>query len=386
MSVVPVNGINSQIASEQALQIIEQIKILEEKKKSLDKIELLIYSRGGDINTAWPLVNTIRNYTKVFNVLVPLFSHSAATLIALGANEILMTKVASLSPIDPSVTNEYNPRENNIPLPISVEDVSSFMSLAKDKLRVGIKKEENITKVFEILASKVHPLALGNVKRVHTQIRLLAKKMLDFNSKEYGDNAAKIVDTLTEKFYSHFHLIFREEGKAFGLKNIKDADAEEEKLLWAIYKDYEEELKLREPFDVNIFLGTSKEKELETRTVFVESVVQSTSFKVKQLVVRTLVNDMNHRLQVLTTQNNYVLNAGNLKAQLGQISQNIATLNAQITQLPQPVQQQLQSVTQTQQQILQDLAATLAQVPDNLDIKDLTINFETRLLELGWVS
>jgi len=383
-SVVPITGINSSIGPDQAIQIIEQLKIFEKKNQSFDKIDLLIYSRGGDINTAWIIVNSIRNYTKKFNVLIPLFSHSAATLIALGASEIVMTNVASISPVDPSVTNEFNPKENNISLPISVEDVTSYMSLAKDEHGVNIDAQDYITKAFEILADKVHPLALGNVKRSHTQIRLLAKKLLDFHITNDKDRIEKIVDALTEKFYSHFHLIFREEAKAFGLKQIKNADDTEEKLLWEIYKDYEVEMKMRDVFDVNIFLGKANKRELETKTVFIESSEKSLCFRIKQLIVRTLILDMNHRLQVLSTQNQYILNAGNLKGQLGQIANNLVALNTQILQFPAGTPG-LQGIIQDHQQIINDVTSTIAQVPDSIDLDSLTVNFETKLIELGWM-
>src|SRR5437868_14822183 len=55
----------------------------------VDRIDLVLYSRGGDAMLPWPLVTTIRAFCERFCVLIPFRAHSAATLIALGADEIV---------------------------------------------------------------------------------------------------------------------------------------------------------------------------------------------------------------------------------------------------------------------------------------------------------
>ncbi len=105
-----------------------------------DKIDLLIYSAGGDTMVPWRLVSMIREYCGKFSVLVPYKAHSAATMIALGADEIVMSDLSELSPIDPSTANIFNPQDPKNPqgrIPISVEDVMAYFDLAKN--RVGIK-------------------------------------------------------------------------------------------------------------------------------------------------------------------------------------------------------------------------------------------------------
>jgi hypothetical protein len=373
-------GINAAVAPDQVDQVIKQIKEFEKKNIPLDRIELLIYSRGGDTNTAWILVNTIRNYAKEFNIIIPIHSHSAATLIGLGANNIIMTKTASLSPIDPTVANEFNPKENNVSKGISVEDVTSFMALAKDQDRVGIKSQQSITEVFKLLATQVHPLALGNVKRSHTQIRILAKKLLELHIKNGDKRIEAIIDSLTEKFYTHYHLIFRDEARKIGLTNIVNATAEEENLLWNLYKDYEDEMRLKEVFDINMFLNDKTESVLETTTVMVESTELSISLKIKQLIRKTLVPDVNHRLQVLGATNQYVINAGNLKNQLAQIVAALGNINMQIAGNP-----PLQPIFDTNQQIVNTLSQMVGQVPNSMDISELLINIETKILEIGWI-
>lgn len=379
------NGIQATIAPDQVNQIVEHLKLFQGKKYSDELVELLIYTRGGDTNTAWILVNTIRNFAKKFNVLVPVFSHSAGTLIALGANSIVMTRTASLSPIDPTVANAFNPKEGNVPQGISVEDVTSFMALAKDKDRVGVVSEKQLTEVFRILAEKVHPLALGNVKRSHTQIRILAKKLLELhiNREKEKDRVEKIIDTLTEKFYTHYHLIFRKEAQDLGLTNVVEADEKEEDILWSIYKDYEAELKLKEFFDVNMFLGAKEEDTLETKTVFIESTEKSSSLNIKQLIKRALLQDYGLRLQVLGMESQFAVNSGNLKIQIGNIIANLANLHAQVVANPAIAGPMAPLLVH-----LQNAIGGLTQItgaPNKLDTSDLKPIVEAKVLEIKWV-
>jgi len=100
----------------------------------IKNIDLFLYSAGGDTMVPWRLVSMIREYCDKFSVLVPYKAHSSATMIALGADEIVMSNLSELSPIDPSTANVFNPLDPTNPqnrIPISVEDVMAYFDLAK---------------------------------------------------------------------------------------------------------------------------------------------------------------------------------------------------------------------------------------------------------------
>ena len=145
----------------------------------VESISLFLYTRGGDTNVPWRLVNLLREYCTRFTVLAPFRAHSSGTLICMGADEIVLGKMGELTSIDPSVANPFNPPDPTNPMarvPISVEDVNAFKSLAR---RFGIEADSPYNgQVFSALASKVDPLALGNVERTHNQIRKLAADLL----------------------------------------------------------------------------------------------------------------------------------------------------------------------------------------------------------------
>jgi ClpP class serine protease len=70
----------------------------------IERIDLFLYSRGGDVSVPWRIVSMFREFCREFSVISPYKAHSAATLISLGADEIVMGKKSELSPIDPTLT------------------------------------------------------------------------------------------------------------------------------------------------------------------------------------------------------------------------------------------------------------------------------------------
>jgi len=74
-----------------------------------EDIALFIKSNGGDVEAALRLVNLMREYNTRVHALVPLESASAATMIALGADEIAMGPLAHLTAIDSSLIHDMSP-------------------------------------------------------------------------------------------------------------------------------------------------------------------------------------------------------------------------------------------------------------------------------------
>ena len=162
------------------------IPIISKQLRQIGKVEnidLFLYSTGGDTMVPWRLVSMIREYCNKFSVLIPYKAHSAASMISLGADEIVMTDLSELSPIDPSTANVFNPSDPTNPqnkIPISVEDVMAYFDLAKNKF--GIKSDEDLTKIFNKFVEsnpQIHPLALGNVNRTHNLIRQIGRETFE---------------------------------------------------------------------------------------------------------------------------------------------------------------------------------------------------------------
>ena len=233
--------------------------LLELPTMPVPKIDIFLCSNGGAGSVPWRLIALLREFAEKVCVLLPYRAYSAATLIALGADEIVMHPFAEMGPIDPTVTNEYNPVDPNTrrPIGISVEDVKAYINFIKNT--VGIQHEDELVKTIEILVQKIHPLALGNVERFISQSRMIAKKIL---LTHMGDFPAHVIDEIIEnlasKLFFHGNPINRKEAKEELKLKISEKPPEElERLMWALYKDFETELENKRIFDLLSAIVTS---------------------------------------------------------------------------------------------------------------------------------
>jgi Periplasmic serine proteases (ClpP class) len=223
------------------------------KGKKCPQIDLFIHSNGGDGTVPWRLVTLIREFCDRFTVLVPYRAFSAATLTALGADEVVMHPMGMLGPTDATVANPFNPVDPAAPnrrLGISVEDVTAYIQLVKDD--VGIQHEDELIQAFASLATNVHPLALGNVKRTMSQSRMMARKLLELHmGADSRHKVDEIVDNLTSKLFFHGHPINRTEAREqIQIPTVKDACADLEAAMWKLYCEYEEFMNLIRPLDL----------------------------------------------------------------------------------------------------------------------------------------
>lgn len=256
------------------------IPIISKQLRQIGKVEnidLFLYSTGGDTMVPWRLVSMIREYCNKFSVLIPYKAHSAASMISLGADEIVMTDLSELSPIDPSTANVFNPSDPTNPqskIPISVEDVMAYFDLAKNKF--GIKSDEDLTKVFNKFVEsnpQIHPLALGNVNRTHNLIRRLAERLLKSHKNQIKDDEIqKIVDYFTEKLYSHQYFIGRKEAKEdLGVKTVVEASVELAKAMTELYESYVKEMELDKLWNPEMELGANFQTKKEYKIAYIES-------------------------------------------------------------------------------------------------------------------
>lgn len=250
------------------------------------------------------MIPILREYSAEIAVLIPFKACSAATILALGANEIVMHKLGAMGPIDPTVTNNFNPAEQGSGrrLGISVEDVKAYISFIRNT--AGINHEAELVECIKILANNIHPLALGNVERFLLQSRMIATKLLELHTdKSKNHEISTIVEALASKLYFHGHPINRKEAKQIGLNVQEDVPAEVEVLMWDIYEDFEKEMEFRTPFDPVAQLHLMPNKPVgvagtytdlasidnKIRAVMVESARLSSGF---ELTIRhTLVSD-----------------------------------------------------------------------------------------------
>lgn len=259
-----------------------------------EKVDLFLYTPGGITVAGWGLVHLIREFCKEFAVLVPYKAWSCGTLICLGADEIVMGRLGQLGPIDPSTNTPFNPPIQGFPaapqntLPMNVEDVVSFIDLAKKE--VGLRKDPGLAAVLDNLSrmNPYAPLALGAAHRVRPQIVKLATGLLGLHMGKQRQQIDHIVDILAKKLGSHDYLIGRKEAKEIGLK-VTDAPLELEKSMWELYSEYERLMELNTPYSPSTFLG---QQQSATGTFFraaIESEVMTHLFRTVRQVTKVVI-------------------------------------------------------------------------------------------------
>jgi ATP-dependent protease ClpP protease subunit len=243
--------------------------------KKVEKIDLFLYTRGGHTLAPNRIVHLLREFCEKLSVLIPFRAYSAGTTLALGSDEIVMGSMGELGPVDPSVTNDFNPLiDDKDPkkghIPISVEDVSAYMTLIKEK---GLSDPSVFSVGLKALTDRIHPLALGNVHRQYLLIRTLSKRLLELHMKgeKEKEKIEKIVETLTEKLYYHGYQISRHEAKEIIGLNVIYPPEKAENLMSELYIEYKDALLPGEELDFNRLLGNLESGDLLLDSAIIES-------------------------------------------------------------------------------------------------------------------
>lgn len=176
-------------------------------KADLD-LDLLLQSPGGDIDVAEKLIYMCRNNTKSFRVIVAESAKSAATLIALGADEIVMGDTSELGPIDPQVI-VTTAGGQTIDRP-----AQSFLDGLKAIQEEVDKAGGKLSPVYFPLLQQLDPALIDFCKKAVRRSQRFAEKWLNrYQCKGKPRKARQIASKLadTERYLSHGTVIDHKE-------------------------------------------------------------------------------------------------------------------------------------------------------------------------------
>lgn len=224
----------------------------------VEKLDLFLYSTGGSVEVPWKIVCMLREYCDELSVLIPYRAYSAATLLAMGCDNILLGKKGELGPIDPALTVGGGPPAGLAPNEVRVEDIMSYVDFLKTK--AGLTEQGALGENIRLLGEKLTPATLGSIYRTHSHIRMLAGKLLHSRRQAIPEEkSTAIVQTMAEKIYSHGHAIGRREAEEIGLP-IQAVSPELDDAMWGLLEQYEQVLTLRKPFDPEAELGPLRDE------------------------------------------------------------------------------------------------------------------------------
>lgn len=179
-----------------------------------DELALCIKSVGGSGEAALRLIHLLRQYTKRIVAIIPLECASAATMMALGADEIQMGPLAHLTAVDTSLRHELSPVDiDNEQVSVSQDELLRVIRLWKES---ATKSDTN---PYQTLFQYVHPLVIGAVDRISSLSIKLSQEILSFHMKDL-EKAEKIGRYLSEGYPSHDYPITLKEARRIGLNAV----------------------------------------------------------------------------------------------------------------------------------------------------------------------
>jgi hypothetical protein len=320
----------AQIGDDAVRPLYQQLREID----TTDKLDFFIYSRGGAIDVPWRMATALRSTAKQWAALIPFRANSAATLLAMGADQIILGKHGELGPIDPIMNiQRVMPQPGGgggtvVQEPISVEDVMAYIRFIQE--RAGLSDQTALSTGLSKLTERLDAVALGNAYRTHSHIRDVARRMLLSRKKPGSEQTmATIIESLAERVYAHGHAIGFTTAKEIGLP-AERAGQELDELMWSLLREYETDLKLLQPIDPASAVATS---DLFTEDAVI-AVIEST----------TAAHEFIGRIEIKARR---------------QMPQNLNVsfnLNLQVPggaqQVPPQVQQQIQQVLQQAQQAI----------------------------------
>lgn len=296
---------SAQMASDVIPEFANHILGVPEDKKEID---ILIVSMGGDPTVAWRIISMLRERFEKIGVLLPYAAFSAATLLSLGADEIVMHPFANLGPVDPQMTfSRRLPGKEGIQNPdtirFSPEDLKHFLEFARSD--VGISDQAQLGKVFELLCNDVNPLPIGAAKRSTHLSESMGEKLLSLHMSDQN-KAKTIAESLNTSFYHHGYPVGRKEAKEIGLP-VLDVDKKLENLIWRVWKNTEAEMQCNKPFNIMELINSSPEASKIFGPVPQASIPSNLPPQIMQQVLSNIIANASQIVQVDPIDYNLIL-------------------------------------------------------------------------------
>ena len=175
-------------------------------------IDLILHSGGGDTNAADKLITMARDKAKngLIRVIVPHYAKSAATLMALGADAIVMSDSSELGPIDPQV--RFLDDQGLL------VQYSAFSYVKAYKRFTADLKADPGDPSARLMLAKFRPHELVEIERALAGTRRLAERLLltgMMTGRPVTEPVSKLMDI--DAWDTHGQVISAEDAKSIGL-------------------------------------------------------------------------------------------------------------------------------------------------------------------------
>jgi hypothetical protein len=262
---------SSEVDSDSADMLITLIRKHENKRRAC---VLILTTYGGEPDAGYRIVRTIRRYYKKFVLYVYGTCKSTGTLMAIGADEIVMGDMGEFGPLDTQLTKEDELSHtsglsylqslstlNDLSLKffdanfISIKQRSSFTITTKTAAEIATKIAIGL---ISPISEQIDPIKLGEVQRAINIADQYGTRLC--KSTTGSDKANKAVTHLMSDYPSHSFVIDFDEAKEI-FENVKEMDKNDLLLEDEIYHIVRREGK--KPFVMNLTKGIVEDEAAE---------------------------------------------------------------------------------------------------------------------------
>ena len=193
--------------------------------KDSKSVDVLLHSPGGRPDATERIVTILRNRFEEVNFLIPHSAYSAATMLALSGNSILLHHSATLGPIDPQI--------NGIP----ARSIKRGFEKIKEKIREeGPESLPAYIPLIEKYSIELLELCEDSEKLSKELVTAWLKEYMFNNDKKATGKIKKVVDYFSDydKHLLHSRPLSLRKLEKYNL-NIEFADTKLQELLWEAY-------------------------------------------------------------------------------------------------------------------------------------------------------
>ncbi len=224
------NSTRGSVCDNDAVALYEILK----NAKGYEKTAIFVKSGGGDVEASLKVVHLLRDYVDDLIALIPLECASAATIIALGANRLVMGPLSYLTAIDSALRHKLSPIDEiyNSRVSVSLDELHRIVTLWNKHARA--EEGNPLTDIFQ----HIHPLVIGAIERASSLSAKICQEVLSYHIKD-TELCHAISNRLNSDYPSHTYPITSREAKQIGL-NVEPLPDPVNELLLALNVIYSE--------------------------------------------------------------------------------------------------------------------------------------------------
>jgi hypothetical protein len=200
---------------------------------SYEELDLVIHSGGGSAHAAYQLMSLLRMHAKAVYACVPFWAKSAATLLCVGSDKIVLGDHAELGPLDVQIWEEKKKGEGEFHSALdpfkALEQAQAFSSEALANTvsmlvrEYGLSYDDALTHAVRFvdvttgpLVRQLDPEKLGQYSRELQVASEYGQRLLARTGKLPPREAGEVIDQIIYGYPSHDYVIDFPELQALG--------------------------------------------------------------------------------------------------------------------------------------------------------------------------